>query len=142
MRKWSRYLVGVVAVTGLLVPVTCVDAETCTLEMKRAGPMSSSMSKRPIELLVRSTSPQTFFQQLGGPPGMIVRPGTGPKPKFSDVIKKEPAQYATDTPFRGVAELGSRPLRLRARRRSSPGGSKKGGKGGGRQGKEGGEEAV
>ena len=35
MRKWSRYLVGVVAVTGLFVLVTHAGAETCTLEMKK-----------------------------------------------------------------------------------------------------------
>ncbi|HUT90235.1 MAG TPA: hypothetical protein VMY37_12105 [Thermoguttaceae bacterium] len=108
MRKWSRYLVGVVAVTGLFVLVTHAGAETCTLEMKRVDASArTSPSGQSGDFLARSTYPQSFFQQLGGPPGMIVGPSSGSKLKFSDVIKKEPAEYVTDTPFRGVAALGS-----------------------------------
>ena len=108
MRKWSRYLVGVVAVTGLLVLVTHAGAETCTLEMKKVdASIRTSSSGLSGGFLARSTYPQSIFQQLGGPEGMIVGPSGGSKVKFSDVIKKEPAEYVTDTPFRGVAELGS-----------------------------------
>ena len=35
MRKWSRYLAGVVAITGLLALVVNAGAETCKLETKR-----------------------------------------------------------------------------------------------------------
>ncbi len=108
MRKWSRYLVGVVAVTGLLGLVTHATAETCTLDMKKVDTSARiSTSGMSGSLLARSTSSQSFFQQLGGPEGRIVGPSSGSKAKFSDVVKKEPAKYVTDTPFRGVAELGS-----------------------------------
>ena len=108
MRKWSRYIVGVVTVTGLLVLVTHAGAETCTLELKRVeASTNSSSSDKSLSRIVGSTSSQSFFQQLGGPEGMIISPGQGDKPDFSEVIKKEPAEYVTKTPFRGVAELGS-----------------------------------
>jgi hypothetical protein len=107
MRKWSRYLVGVVAVTGLVVHVTHAGAETCTLEMKTVDTSSrTSSSGQSAGYLARSTYPQSFHQRLGGPQGMIVGPNRGSN-KFSNVIKKEPAEYVTDTPFRGVAALGS-----------------------------------
>lgn len=38
---------------------------------------------------------------------MIPRPNSESTLKFADVIKKEPGKYVTDTPFRGVAALGS-----------------------------------
>jgi len=110
MRRWSRYLVGVVAVTGLFVLVTHTGAETCTLELKRVDLSARTVSPGQLgSFLARYSTPQSFFQQLGGPQGMIVRPSTGSKPKleFSNVIKKEPGKYVTDTPFRGVAALGS-----------------------------------
>jgi hypothetical protein len=108
MRKWSRYLVGVVAVTGLFVLVTQAGAETCTLEMKKVDTSpGASRSGLPVDYLFRSTYPQRFFQQLGGPQGRIVRPGKEEKPEFSAVVKKEPAEYAMETPFRGVVALGS-----------------------------------
>ena len=108
MGKLSRYLVGVVAVTGLCVLVTHAGAETCTLELKRVDLSARTVSPGQLgSFLARYSNPQTFFQQLGGPQGMIVRPSSGSKLKFSDVIKKEPGKYVTDTPFRGVAALGS-----------------------------------
>ena len=108
MKKWSRYLVGVVAVTGLFLLATRAGAETCTLDLKRVDVSNRlSVSGLPMAYLARSTSPQSFFQQLGGPQGAIVGPSGGSKLKFSEVIKKEPAKYVTETPFRGVAELGS-----------------------------------
>ena len=35
VRKWSRYLVGVVAIAGWLALVVSAGAETCKLETKR-----------------------------------------------------------------------------------------------------------
>jgi hypothetical protein len=57
--------------------------------------------------LARYSNPQNFFQQLGEPAGILVRPSSQSQLEFSDVIRKEPAKYIADTPFRGVAELGS-----------------------------------
>ena len=107
MRKWSRYLVGVVAVTGLFVLVTHASAETCTLEMKTVDVSARTSSSGLSGSYLARSSAQRIFQQLGGPQGMIVGPSSGSTRKFSDVIKKEPAEYVTDTPFRGVVALGS-----------------------------------
>ncbi len=108
MRKWSRYVVGVVAVTGLFVLVTHAGAESCKLELKKVDTSPRTSSSGPsLSYLARSTYAQSFFQQLGGPAGMVSGSGSGAKKKFSDVIKKEPKKYVSDTPFRGVAKLGS-----------------------------------
>ncbi len=108
MKHWSRYVVGVVAVTGLLVLVTRAGAETCALEIKKLeNTPDISRSGVAADYLFRSTYPQQFFQQLGGPAGMIRSPGSEANPAFSEVIKKEPAGYVSQTPFRGVASLGT-----------------------------------
>jgi hypothetical protein len=105
MVKWSKPLS--VAVTMTLIPaaVTVVRAETFTLELKRLGSSSFPAGvSPPAEFAFRSTYPQSFYMQSGM--GSYVRPG-GEGPDFSDVIQKEPAEYQTDRPFRGVAKLGS-----------------------------------
>ncbi len=106
MRKWARYLIGVVAVTGLFMLVTYASAETGKLEMKKVSAVTGvSRSGPPVDYLFRSTYPQRFYQQLGSV--QVVRPSEPGNPKFSEVIKKEPPEYAAETPFRGVASLGS-----------------------------------
>ncbi|NLS92825.1 MAG: hypothetical protein GXX96_11780 [Planctomycetaceae bacterium] len=105
MRRWSRYLVGAAAVAGLLVLAAPAGAETGTLEMKRVDVPADAQPSDTVRLAL-STSSQYFFQQLGGPEGMVVGPSGEAKPKFSDVVKKEP-KYVAETPFRGVAALGS-----------------------------------
>ena len=108
MREWSRYLVGVLAVTGLCFFVPCAGAETCTLELKRVDLSARTVSPELLgDFLAIYSNPQSFFQQLGGPRGMIPRTNSESTLKFADVIKKEPGKYVTDTPFRGVAALGS-----------------------------------
>ncbi len=108
MRRWSRYVVGVLAVASLGLLVGHAAAETCTLEMKTIGESPPiSRSEIPIEYLFQSTYPQSFFRQIGGPQGMVVQQGEKEKPDFSKVIKKEPAEYASENPFRGVASLGT-----------------------------------
>ena len=68
MRKWSRYCVGVVAITGWLAFVVSTDAETCKLETKRLdGASGTVIGGRPIEYWFRATRPQSFFMQIGGP---------------------------------------------------------------------------
>ena len=80
------------AVAAFFAPVTGAGAETCKLEIKKVD---------------SSGSGQGFFMQIGGPAGMIQRSGDKEKPKFSEIVKKEPAKYAAEHPFRGVAKLGS-----------------------------------
>jgi len=107
MRKWSRYLAGVVAVMGLCVLAAAAGGETCTLKMKRVDTSSRPDSTGlPADYMFRSTYPQSFFKQLGGPDGLVIGPQGGETPAFSEVIKKEP-EHASATPFRGVAQLGS-----------------------------------
>lgn len=107
MRRWSRYLAGVVAVTGLLALVNGASAETCKLEIRRFSATDGISADRPYEQWFRAARSQSFFMQIGGPEGMrsgSQQPGT---PEFSKVITKEPSEYAAKHPFRGVASLGS-----------------------------------
>lgn len=84
----------------VMLAVTCVHAESFTLELKRL----STSSMTPEESVFRSTYPQSFYMRSGS--GVYSR-SDGELPAFSKVIKKEPAKYETDKPFRGVAKLGS-----------------------------------
>jgi hypothetical protein len=56
-----------------------------------------------IDRIVRSTQPQYFHIQTGR--GAPIRSDS--EAEFSKVVKKEPAQYVSETPLRGVAKLGS-----------------------------------
>lgn len=97
--RTNRLSVALTAVVVMLA-VTCVYAESVTLELKRLSTSSSS----PEEYAFRSTYAQDFYMRSGT--GSYSRP-SGDVPNFSTVIKKEPAKYQTDKPFRGVAKLGS-----------------------------------
>ena len=52
MRKWSRYLVGVVAITGWLALVVSAGAETCKLETKRLDGTGRTAGEHAGRLLV------------------------------------------------------------------------------------------
>jgi len=84
----------------VMLAVTCVYAESFTLELKRL-PTSSIP---PEDSVFQSTYPQSFHMRSGM--GTYSQPGSE-VPQFSEVIKKEPSEYQTDKPFRGVAKLGS-----------------------------------
>jgi hypothetical protein len=105
MRKWSRYIIGVVAITGWLVLAISADAETCKLEAKQLD--GANTGNGPAAFWFQSTRPQSFFKQLGGPEGMVGGPVQEEVPEFSKVITKEPSAYNSQHPFRGVAKLGS-----------------------------------
>ncbi|MHC4399275.1 MAG: hypothetical protein ACYTG0_06325 [Planctomycetota bacterium] len=108
MKRWLFQLTGAIVAAGLpLAVVADAEAETCTLELKR---LESPMSVRsgpvdPTDNLVRNTYPQYFSMQIGGPQPYTATPGAA---EFSKVVTKEPAEYASEHPFRGVAKLGSR----------------------------------
>ena len=104
MRRRIRLLAGAFAVAALFAPATGAGAETCKLEMKKVDP--SNRGRTPLEYMSQYSYPQRFFMQVGGPEGMIAVPDEQEKPKFSEVIKKEPT-YVAEHPFRGVAKLGS-----------------------------------
>jgi hypothetical protein len=120
MRKWSHYLVGVVAVTGLHALAACAGAETCTLELKKfdlsanPDPGGLGYTSLPANFAFRYSLPQTFVHYADDsvrfvtpPIGVSVNPSGARKPEFSEVIKRELASYNSGSPFRGVAELGS-----------------------------------
>lgn len=111
MRKWSRYLVGVLAVAGLNALAACAEAETCTLELKKVDLQQGSDAAPAV---ARSVVPQSFLHSIEGSAqivsplvGLSGSPAGAKRPEFSQVIKKEPASYHSKSPFRGVAELGS-----------------------------------
>ncbi len=106
MRKWSRYVAGVVAIAGLLALVVNAGAETCKLETKQFDRTGRSGTAS-VDYWFQSARPQSFFMQIGGPQGMIGGSQQEGTPEFSKVINKEPSQYNSQHPFRGVAKLGS-----------------------------------
>ena len=100
-----RLRAGILAVAVFFAIVTGAGAETCKLDMKKKADWSGG-ERTLFENRIRFSYPQRFFGQLGGPEGMIRGESDEEKPKFSEIIKKEPA-YVTEYPFRGVAKLGS-----------------------------------
>jgi len=78
-------------------------AQTCTLELKRLEATSGKdlragpQQERPY----RSVSSQSFTMQAGGgyPPDA--------EAEFRRIVKKEPAKYVSQEPFRSVARLGT-----------------------------------
>lgn len=83
MRKWSRYLRGVVATVGLLGAAAHVNAESCSLELKKVDTNSSSRAN----YIYRATYPQHFTVPITEG---IQFGGQNDLPKFADVVKKEP----------------------------------------------------
>ncbi|NQU21129.1 MAG: hypothetical protein HQ567_07585 [Candidatus Nealsonbacteria bacterium] len=104
MSIFSRRFLGVLlAAACLFAAVAAVNAETCSLELKRLKPIGQGMMigpTPPLEYLYRSGQPQHFFMQSG-----VAQPA-GQKTPFSKIVKKEP-KYETENPLRGVAKLGS-----------------------------------
>ena len=108
MSGLTRSVAGLFAAAGLLLTAAHVGAETATLELKRVDTSARpDGGEVPIEHLFRISRPQTVFQPLGEQAGGIRGPHDDDTPAFTDVIKKEPAEYATKTPLRGVVQLGS-----------------------------------
>jgi len=96
----TRRLSVALTAVAVMLAVTCVYAESFTLELKRLSTSPAS----PEENAFRSTYEQGFYMRSGM--GSYARQD-GEVPNFSKVIKKEPAKYQTDKPFRGVVKLGS-----------------------------------
>ena len=107
MSTWSRRLVSIAAAAVMLAAVADVNAETCTLELKRLGtPSGYRASGRPSDYMFRYTTSQSFFTQTGQ--RVISRRGNGGgEAEFSKLVKKEPPKYESKHPFRGVAKLGT-----------------------------------
>ncbi len=108
MRGPMYCLAGLAVVAGLLLPAVCAGADTAALQMKRVDPSARAGPEGlPADYLFRMTRPQTIFQQLGGREGAVRMAEQADAPAFAELVKKEPAEYAAATPFRGVVKLGS-----------------------------------
>ena len=109
MRKWSLYTaVLALAACSMLAVSTEAAAAECRLELKFvASPTAAGIvtSRSAADQMFRYTYPQYFSKQFNLPEGAIL-PGTDAD-DFSKVIEKEPAEYVSENPFRGVAKLGS-----------------------------------
>ncbi len=101
MNVWRRFLLGVSLAAGVMLSVP-VSAETVKLGLKRAEG-SARVIRSGDDMLYRYTYPQHFFMQI-----MKDREASDASSKeFQKVVKKEPEEYNSERPFRGVAALGS-----------------------------------
>ncbi len=100
MRKWLRYIGGMVAVVSLLGLPPNVHGESCSLELKKTDPTTSSRES----YIFRATSSQHFSKAITGG---IRFGGKNDVPEFDEVIKTDRAEYRATHPVRGVIKLGS-----------------------------------
>jgi len=98
-----RVGVGIaVAWAAAVLGTPAAAAETGQLELKRLEDRSQYvMSTGEPDYLFRRTYPQHFWTDTSRPEGTV---GGG---DFASVVKKEPASYQCEHPFRAVAKLGS-----------------------------------
>ncbi len=109
MRKWSRYVAGVIAVTGVLALVTYAGAETCKLEAKRvdtvvrcrirtdAGRILVSIHAFPVFLYADWWTARDDSRSRASRDCRNSRKSS----------RRSRAAYNSEHPFRGVAKLGS-----------------------------------
>ncbi len=108
MKRCRWHLTGVIAAAAVLAAAAGVRAETCTLELKRVdSPYSEEgrVSMTRSDYLYRATSSQGFFMQISARGAYQTRDPRAAE--FSQIVTKEPAEYGSPRPFRGVADLGS-----------------------------------
>jgi hypothetical protein len=94
------------AVAAMLVALAGARAETCTLDLKRLESTSTGVVVGgSTDYLYRSVSAQYFYMDTRSI--RRTRVGAEETSEFSEVIRKEPAEYHSEHPFRGVARLGT-----------------------------------
>ena len=106
MTRRSAFFLGVLAIAGgLVVAVARARAEECSLALWRFDSPDESAHKivPPSSYIARMARPQSFFTQLGS--GKVVAKNQYEE-AFRRIVKKEPAKYVAEQPFRGVAKLG------------------------------------
>jgi hypothetical protein len=111
MKNVKPYLAAVFAALGILAAVAATSrAETATLEIKKlsASGQQRVLAGRPAEYIFRSTYPQSFNATVRtSGSNSISFPGMEEQlASFKKLVKKEP-KYESDSPFRGVAKLGT-----------------------------------
>lgn len=101
-------LPAMAALAVLLGLAAELSAETCQLEMKRVDTATRVVSRlTSVDNLFQRTYPQHFYMQIreSASTGPVIQ--TEGQAEFSEVITKEPEEYVSKHPFRGVAKLGS-----------------------------------
>ena len=110
MKKWPRFVLGMIAGVGVLAASCAAMADTWTLELKRLGSPGGvriARAGQTLDDLCRYTSYQYFrMDTRQNQVRILMQPG-GEAKAFSDIVEKEP-EYVSEHPFRAVARLGSR----------------------------------
>lgn len=108
MANRPRFPFSVIVAAAMLAAAGQLQAETSTLQLKRLeAPTVGRSYTLPTDYLYRVTRSQSFFMQFGLPSGVrLARPNPGAE-QFDQIVKKQPAEYVSPHPFRGVAKLGT-----------------------------------
>jgi hypothetical protein len=80
------------------------SAVRCKLELVRLEPLD--LDKSDESIVYHAVSSQRFIRRSGK--GILWGPTFDPEKNFQQLVKKEPAKYLSDRPFRSVAKLGSK----------------------------------
>lgn len=109
MQRQQHGLIAILALVGLVASLASAEAAECTLELKYLDSSRASGGFNLGDYLLRATNPQSFFMQLREGQALQLRMGRTPtqSQSFSKIVKKEPSEYVSKYPFRGVMELGS-----------------------------------
>jgi hypothetical protein len=108
--KWLQFgLIASLALVGVFALSASSGAEQCTLELKYLDSSRGSGIFGRGDYLLRTTYPQSFFMQLREGETTQFRAERTPTQtqSFSKIVKKEPSQYVSKFPFRGVITLGT-----------------------------------
>lgn len=105
MRRQLLRVAGAAAAWVTVASALTAHAETCALQIKRLEAVTSRTTGPPPEYMFRGLYPQRFYRQTGL--NVPVGPGQMGEADFPKVITKEPPQYHSKFPFRGVAKLGT-----------------------------------
>lgn len=107
MKRWSRFLWSVLAVVGGLLAASATRGEDFALQLRCVEPMDRDKAARgemSEDYILRMARPQYFYTQIFG--GKAAKKTSNPQAAaFAKIVKKEPAKYVSDQPFRGVAKL-------------------------------------
>jgi hypothetical protein len=98
---------AIVAAGGVLLPAIGAPGQECALTLKR---LESTSRYTPAEYQFRATYPQTVHAQFQDPKGRVrfqIGSAEETEKAFKRIVKKEPAKYGCEHPFRGIVKLGA-----------------------------------
>lgn len=108
MRTPVRCLAGAAAAGLVLAVAAQAGAETATLQLKRLeviGAPGVVHSRSSLDYVYRMTYPQHFYMSIREDGRKVIG---GDAAAFARAVKKEPAKYQSEHPFRGAAKLGGK----------------------------------